>query len=172
MAEAIEGWVMAEEGELAGAAPKFRRGLAAYKAQGVLMMQPFLLAMLGSVLGRAGQHEEAVQVLEAGIRLVDEKGEVILGAGAAPPQGRGHACSCSGPCRGWGRRPPRRLDVARHQGAKSFELRAATSLARLWADRGERDRARDLLAPVHAWFTEGFDTPDLRDAAALLALGA
>ena len=63
--------------------------------------------------------------------------------------------------------------MARRQSAKSFELRAATSLARLWADRGQRQRARDLLAPVHAWFTEGFGTPDLRDAEALLAeLGA
>jgi class 3 adenylate cyclase/predicted ATPase len=60
------------------------------------------------------------------------------------------------------------LEVAREQQARSLELRAATSLARLWAERGERQKAHDLLAPVYDWFTEGFDTPDLKDAKALL----
>ena len=58
--------------------------------------------------------------------------------------------------------------MARQQGAKLWELRAATSLARLWRDRGKRSEARDLLAPVYGWFTEGFDTPDLKEAKALL----
>jgi predicted ATPase len=60
------------------------------------------------------------------------------------------------------------LSVARHQQAKSWELRAATSLARLWQSQGKRQDAYDLLAPVYAWFTEGFDTADLQDAKALL----
>ena len=62
----------------------------------------------------------------------------------------------------------RALAVARAQQAKSWELRAATSLARLWRDQGKRDALRDLLAPVYGWFTEGFDTPDLKEAKALL----
>ena len=62
----------------------------------------------------------------------------------------------------------RALAIAREQGARSFELRAATSLARLWRDRGKRAAARDLLAPIYAWFTEGSDTQDLQDAKALL----
>ena len=62
----------------------------------------------------------------------------------------------------------RALAIAREQGARSFELRAATSLARLWRDQGKRADARDLLAPVYAWFTEGFDTRDLLEAKALL----
>jgi predicted ATPase len=62
----------------------------------------------------------------------------------------------------------RALEVAREQQAKLWELRAATSLARLWAEQGERQRARDLLAPIYGWFTEGFDTADLKDAKALL----
>jgi predicted ATPase len=60
------------------------------------------------------------------------------------------------------------LAIARRQQAKSFELRAAMSLSRLWQRQGKRDAARDLLAPLYGWFTEGFDTADLQDARALL----
>jgi predicted ATPase len=62
----------------------------------------------------------------------------------------------------------RALDVARRQEAKSLELRAAMSLSRLWQQQGKRQEAHDLLAPVYGWFTEGFDTPDLQEAKALL----
>jgi predicted ATPase len=62
----------------------------------------------------------------------------------------------------------RSLDVSRHQEAKSLELRAAMSLARLWRDQGKVQRARELLAPAYGWFTEGFDTRDLKEAKALL----
>ena len=60
------------------------------------------------------------------------------------------------------------LEVARRQSGKSWELRAATSLARLWQQQGRNEEARDLLQPVYGWFTEGFDTKDLKDAKALL----
>jgi predicted ATPase len=60
------------------------------------------------------------------------------------------------------------LGIARAQQAKSWELRASMSMARLWRDQGKRDAARDLLAPVYGWFTEGFDTLDLKEAKALL----
>ncbi len=60
------------------------------------------------------------------------------------------------------------LAIARHQKARSLELRAATSLAGLWRAEGKRDEARELLAPIYGWFTEGFDTPDLKEATALL----
>jgi predicted ATPase len=62
----------------------------------------------------------------------------------------------------------RTLSVARAQQAKSWELRAAMSMARLWRDQGKRDEARDILAPIYGWFTEGFDTLDLKEAKALL----
>ncbi len=61
------------------------------------------------------------------------------------------------------------IEIARHQQAKSWELRAATSLARLWQQQGKKKEARELLAPVYNWFTEGFDTADLKEAKALLA---
>ena len=60
------------------------------------------------------------------------------------------------------------LAIAREQGTRGYELRAATSLARLWREQGRRGEARELLAPVYGWFTEGFDTADLKDAKALL----
>ena len=60
------------------------------------------------------------------------------------------------------------LDVARHQDAKSLELRAALSLSRLWQQQGKRVEAQELLAPIYGWFTEGFDTADLQEAKALL----
>ena len=60
------------------------------------------------------------------------------------------------------------FDVARHQHAKSWELRAATSLARLWQQQGKKEEARQLLAEIYGWFTEGFDTKDLQEAKALL----
>jgi predicted ATPase len=60
------------------------------------------------------------------------------------------------------------IDIAQRQSSKFWELRAAMSMARLWRDQGKRDEARDLLAPVYGWFTEGFDTRDLKEAKALL----
>ena len=60
------------------------------------------------------------------------------------------------------------MDIAQRQSSKSWELRAAMSMARLWRDQGKRDEARDLLAPVYGWFSEGFDTLDLKEAKALL----
>jgi predicted ATPase len=62
----------------------------------------------------------------------------------------------------------RALEIARAQRAKSWELRAATSLAKLWCDRGDRQKARELLVPIYNWFTEGFNTRDLREAKALV----
>ena len=83
------------------------------------------------------------------------KGELLL---AQSTENRAEAEACF----------HRALEVAQQQSAKAFELRAATSLARLWAEQGKRAEAHDLLAPVYGWFTEGFDTADLKDAKALL----
>jgi predicted ATPase len=68
----------------------------------------------------------------------------------------------------WERKPKTAIDIARRQSGKGWELRAATSLARLWRDQGKRQQVHDLLAPVYGWFTEGFDTLDLKQAKALL----
>ena len=81
-------------------------------------------------------------------------GDLVLATGGAPEEAAA--------------RYQQALDIARAQEAKSFELRAATSLARLWRDQGRHAEARDLLAPLYAWFSEGLDTGDLKDAKALL----
>ena len=122
-----------------------------------------LLAGIHAQLGdtAAGQHalEEAygevarteVRLFEAELRRIEGELQLLAGAPKA-----GEACFVEA------------LAVARRQDARSFELRAATRLARLWQRTGRRIEARDLLAPIYDWFTEGFDTPDLRDARVLL----
>jgi predicted ATPase len=168
MAGAIDGWIMAEEGEHAGACAKIQDGLATYEAQGVRLVRPFLLAMLGAALGRVGRPDEALAALDAGLALAAEKGEVIWEPELHRLKGGMLLASSSDSKAEAENSYARAIEVARGQEARLAELRAATSLARVWAEGGERRRARDLLAPVHAWFTEGFKTPDLKAATALV----
>ena len=105
--------------------------------------------------------DEAIAVMDAiearfyGAELYRLKGDLLLGQ-VVPDEPQADACY------------HRALDIARHQEAKSLELRTATSLARLWWGQGKTGAARDLLGPVYHWFSEGFDTADLIDARALL----
>jgi len=133
-------------------------------------MRPYMVTLLAEAMSAAGNHEQA-------LRLV---GEAIEQAEAPDWQGHAHYAE-SLRIKGWilqqmGRREEAErhyraaIDFARKQQAKSWELRASTSLARLLAERGEHDAARELLAPVYNWFTEGFDTKDLREANALLGV--
>jgi predicted ATPase len=168
MARAIDGWIMAEEGEHTGACAMIRDGLSTYEAQDVVLMRPFLLSMLGAALGRAGRPDQALPVVDAGIQLVEEKGETIWEPELHRLKGD-ILLACSG-----SRRPEaeasyaRAIRVARGQGAKLSEVRAATGLARLRQQEGRDAEAHDVLAPIYGWFTEGFDTADLKDARALL----
>ena len=131
-------------------------------------MRPFGLFHLAEVAGHAGQAEEglrllaeALEALEAnaqGDRLTEVyrfQGELLLRQ-ATPDAAQAEACF------------QQALTIARQQQAKSWELRAATSLSHLWQQQGKRQEAYDLLAPVYGWFTEGFDTADLQEAKALL----
>ena len=119
--------------------------------------------MLAEAYGKGGRTEDGLRVLDEALALVDKtgergreaelyrlKGELLQNADEA------EACF------------QQALAVARRQQSKSWELRTAMSLARLWQQQGKRNEARDLLAPVYGWFTEGFDTADLMDAKALL----
>jgi predicted ATPase len=129
---------------------------------------PAFLAALADGQRAAGQHAEALGTVESGLAVATETGQHVWDAGLYHLKGElllatdrtssaeAEALFC------------RALEIARAQEAKSFELRAATSLARLWQGQGKRAEARALLAPVYAWFTEGFDTRDLVEAKALL----
>jgi len=128
---------------------------------------PGLLMLLAETQQAAGQLAEARATVAAALKISAQlgqpfldaafqrlDGELILATGGAPEEAAA--------------RYQQALDIARAQEAKSLQLRAATSLARLWRDQGRRGEARDLLAPLYAWFTEGFETGDLKDAKALL----
>jgi predicted ATPase len=148
-----------------------RQGLAGWQATGALSHRPYQLALLAEALARAGQAAEGLAALAealavsaaSGERFLEAelhrlRGELLLAGAAAGPAAWGEAEACF----------RQALDVARQQQAKSLELRAVTSLARLHRRQGRQSESRPLLAETYGWFTEGLDTPDLRDAKALL----
>jgi predicted ATPase len=160
------GWVKVKEGDVAEGISLLRSGSAAYRATGAELYMPYHIALLAAAYEIAGQVEEASTQLDEALQVVDRtgerwfaaelyrhKGQLLLG------QGQEEAAETL---------YRKALGIARDQEAKLWELRAASSLARLRRDQGRRADARDLLAPVYGWFTEGFDTPDLKEAKALL----
>ena len=167
MAAVLEGWAVARAGAPDEGAATIRRALDELLATSVRLWRPYHLALLADVERRAGRYDQALAHLDRALRQVEDtgerwyeaelhqlRGELALRSGgdASAAEAAFHAA----------------LGLARRQVAKTWELRAAASLARLWAERGDRRKAHDLLAPVHAWFTEGFGTPDLIEAKALL----
>ena len=127
---------------------------------------PYCLALLGRGCEIAGQIEESSTMLDEALQIAESTGERWLAAELNRHKGqllRGqeHSEAAEEFYR-------KALNIAQVQEAKLFELLASTSLARLWREQGRRDAARDLLAPTYGWFTEGFDTPVLKEAKALL----
>ena len=127
---------------------------------------PLYIALLAGACEIAGQIEEGAARLDQALQVVERTGERWFAAELNRQKGRlllrqGHPEAAEELYR-------KALGIAREQEAKLWELRAAASLAGLWCDQGRRAAARDLLAPVYDWFTEGFATPDLREAKALL----
>jgi predicted ATPase len=164
----MEGWLLAMHGEVEVGITQLRQGLAAYQETGGAVWRPIYLSMLAEAYSKGGQSAEALRILDEALALVNATGERVYEAEIHRLRGDlllqlswdevAEAESCF----------HKALDIARNQQAKSLELRAATSLARLWQQQGKRQEAHDLLAPVYHWFTEGFDTADLMDAKALL----
>ena len=163
------GWALAAQGQGAEGIAQIRQGLAAYQATGAALGMPGFLARLAVAYGQVGQVDEGLHLVVEALAVVDTTGEryykaelhrlhgeLLLRQAVAEAQAA-EACF------------QQALAVARRQQAKSWELRAATSLSRLWQHQGKRAAAYDLLAPVYGWFTEGFDTADLQEAKALLA---
>jgi predicted ATPase len=160
-----------------------RQGLAAFRATGAEIDSPYYLALLAEAYGKAGQAEEGLSTLAEALEVVDKngerfyeaelyrlKGELTLQSSVQRlessvtnphpsipnPQSEAEACF------------QKAIEIARQQSAKSLELRATASLSRLWQSQGKKAEARQLLAEIYGWFTEGFDTADLQDAQALL----
>jgi predicted ATPase len=147
---------------------QMHQGMAAFRATGAKTLRPYFLALLAAASAQVGQREAGLTLLAEALAVVDDtgerrwaaelyrlKGELLL-TRAAEHDTEAETCF------------QQALDVARRQQAKSWELRAALSLSRLWQRQGKRDDARELLAPIYGWFTEGFDTADLQEAKALL----
>ena len=164
----LQGWADAQRGEATTGIALIRDGLAADEATGARLCAPFYLALLAEALAFAGKIEEALAALDDALATAAASGE--RGWDAEIHRLRGELT---------GRLPypdpvkaedsfRTALAIAREQGTRGYELRAATSLARLWREQGRRGEARDLLAPLYGWFTEGFDTADLKEAKALL----
>ena len=148
------------------AVAEIREALAAYRATGARCQSTYHLILLGQALAACGRYGEGLFALREAAALVEETGERFFEAEIYRLEGNlllaENGAAEAEPCY------VKALEVARVQEARSLELRAARDMARLWRDQGKRDEARELLAPVYGWFTEGFDTLALKDAKALL----
>ncbi len=164
----LRGWALTAQGEGAEEIAQMRQGLAAYKALGGKVHRPYFLSLLAEADGKVGQPEDGLTLLGEALAIVDNtgernweaelhrrKGELLL---MQQGQKVGEAEECF----------RQALDIACRQKAKSLELRAAMSLSRLWQQQGKQEEAHQLLAEIYGWFTEGFDTADLKEAKVLL----
>jgi predicted ATPase len=160
------GWALAVQGQGEVDLAQMHQGMAAVLATGQELSRPLHLVLLAEAAGHAGQVEEGLRLLIEALESLETsgrgdllveahrlRGELLLRQ-ATPDAAQVEACF------------QQALAIARRQQAKSWELRAATSLSRLW--QGKREEARALLAPIYGWFTEGFDTADLQEAKRLL----
>jgi predicted ATPase len=162
----FRGWVNVKNGDVTGGMSLLRSGTVAVRATGAEAWTPYFFALMAAACEVETLVEEALTLLDDALQIVERsegrwleaelhrrKGELLLR--------QGHSEAAEELYR-------KALSIAREQEAKLWELRAAMSLARLGRDQGRRWEASDLLAPVYGWFTEGFDTPDLKEAKALL----
>ncbi len=171
----LRGWVLAEQGQEEKGIAQMVQGLAAYRATGAELRRPYYISLLAEAYGKEGQAEEALNTLAEALDTVNKsgerwyevemyrlRGELLLKSkiqgSESEVQRLPEAESCF----------RQAIEIARQQSAKSLELRAVMSLSRLWQQQGKNDEARQMLAEIYSWFTEGFDTADLKEAKALL----
>jgi class 3 adenylate cyclase/predicted ATPase len=168
LATAVHGWLFGLTGRASDAVQWLDSGIAGFRSTGSTVWMPLYLARLAAAHAELGQFDDARRCIVEATSIAQANkeslwlselnrtaGEITL---LLPESDGAKARAYFG----------RALEIARTQQAKSFELRAAMSIARLWRDQGKRQQAHDLLAPVYGWFTEGFDTLDLKQAKALL----
>jgi len=166
MATCLQGWALAAQGQTEAGLAQLRQGLIIHQASGQEIQRPWLLGMLAEVCMHAGQRDEGLRLVTEALERAQSgereweaelyrlRGELLLRS--ADNEAEAEACFQQAQA------------IARQQQAKSFELRAAMSLGRLWQQQGKQAEAHELLASIYGWFTEGFDTADLQEAKALL----
>jgi len=172
-ATALRGWVLVEEGQTTEGIAHLRQGLATFQATGAEVWRPYFFTLLAEAHGRVNKPEEGLALADEGLTLVQARGERFCEAelfrlkGELLLQPRMREVE---PEAEKGAEDDLReaVEIARRQNAKSLELRAAISLSRLWQQQGKKSDARQLLAQVYSWFTEGLTTADLQEAKLLL----
>jgi predicted ATPase len=168
MGAILRGWALVQEGRGEHGRAQMRQGLADLRATGAGLWQPTFLSLIAEADGRIGQAKRGLEVLDEAMTMVERnderlyeaelhrlKGELLLVSTPADPSEAERCFQIA-------------LEITGRQMAKSLELRAALSLAHLWAKEGRRPEAHDLLAPIYSWFIEGLGTPDHKEAKALL----
>ena len=163
-----QGWGFALTGKASDAADLLTPGLAAFRSTGSTLWMPLHMSCLAIAHRDLDRIDEAWDCIGEAMTAIETTGERWYEAEVLRVAGE---IAIMSPERDAAKAEmffDRALAVARQQRARSWELRAAMSMASLYRDQGQRDKSRDLLAPVYGWFTEGFDTPDLKDAQALI----
>jgi predicted ATPase len=170
----LQGWARAEQGQREEGITQMRQGLAIRQTIGAGIFQSYHLVLLAEAYGKAGQAEEGFAALAEALTVAVKRGERFYEAELYRLRGE-LTLAQSGVQRLESSVQKeaeeyflKAIEVARHQSAKSLELRAVMSLSRLWQQRGKKEEAHALLAEIYGWFTEGFDTKDLKEAQALL----
>jgi predicted ATPase len=160
------GWLKVKNGDVAGGVSHLRAGSAVCRATGAEAWTPYHIALLARACEIAAQDAEAATLLDQAVQSVEQTGERWFAAELN--RQKGQLLLRRGQPEAAEQLYQKALCIAREQEAKLWELRATVSLTRLCRDQGRRAEARDLLARVYGWFTEGFNTPDLKEAKALL----
>jgi predicted ATPase len=166
MSTVLRGWARARQSAEVEGLAEMREGVASHVATGARLLMPYWHFLLAEAHARTGAYDQARVELAEAKQAVEATGERYWEAEIDRLSGQLEAESGSLQAAEASYR--RALQVARHQAARSLELRAAVGLARLWQRDGRLADARELLLGVYGWFTEGFETPDLRQARALL----
>ncbi len=179
----LRGWALTKRGQVGDGIVQIRDGLAAFRATGAAIMVPYFLGLLAEAYGKMGQAKEGLTMLAEALEMVDKteecwneaelyrlKGELTLQSNVQGPKPvlsvvegskvEEEAEECF----------HKAVEIARKQQAKSPELRATMSLARLWQQQGQQQEAHHMLSEIYHWFTEGFDTKDLQEAKMLLTV--
>ena len=164
----LQGRILPLTGKASEAVQMLTSGIAAYRSTGATVWLPFYLSYLATAYAELGQVDEAWRCTDEALTAIETTKERWFEAEANRIAGEIALMSPHPDVAKAEGYFERALSVARAQQAKSWELRAAMSIARLWRDQGKRHQVHDLLAPVYGWFTEGFDTLDLKEARMLL----